>query len=516
MRGLAFLAVLVVAASGCFSDSPTRQPNPDAPAPSDPTSPDGSKSPPVSTPPKGQGSSPTSPLAAPRIHVVQDRNVVQFNFTWAATAIQVVWEFGDGHTSNATSPQHTYVNMGTYDVVLRVDGPTVMMATTRVDINDTPFQPRVVVAVADSGINPYHEIYRRADLTAHPCTYVEGYACDIPALPLSIGIYDDWQDAFNADKELWDSIQLDQWYWIPGTNIIGAACDSPEGGGATAVLDEGAICILDDSNMHGTGTTSSVLMEAPEALLLVSESSSLATAMEFAPVIPDIQSHSWGPPAPLPLHAVYVTESEDQCGFGQYFAQTLFFQAAGNEALWPAPADFARFCPSAIVIGGATSRQGEVGSWTFYDFASWYCRPTAQTNSIDEYRASYCGTSFSTPTAAGTAAAALLEIRRLEGYTGGNTATMVSHNVTRDAFVHAMRWSATYAPQATYSTGNGYAPIPLVPGQEYLVWGWGFLDKQVVPTFVACAFGTCPDKDPMAVAWNEARHDLREAVWEPA
>ncbi len=376
--------------------------------------------------------------------------------------------------------------------------------------------PSVIVAISDSGVNPYHEIYYRPELTEHPCTWVVGFDdCSVPALPLSVGKYDSWDEAFAADKELWDSIVLHQWYWIPQTNIIGAVCASAGGGGVTSTLDQGEICILDDSNMHGTGTSSSVLMEAPETLLLIHEGTSLAEDIEFAPVIPDIQSHSWAPPVPLPLHPLFaLVDPADNCGFGQYHAETLFFQAVGNEALWPAPADFARFCPSVINIGGGTAESGEVGSWTFYDFASWYCRPTAQTRSIDGYREHYCGTSFAAPTAAGAAAAALLAIRRVEGYSGRSTKDMVSATVTREQFVHALRMAARYQPEATYPTGNGYAPIPLVPGAEFLVWGWGFVDHQIVPDMVACALGEgCPEKSAEALLWNETRHELRETGW---
>jgi PKD repeat protein len=34
-----------------------------------------------------------------------------------------VWDFGDGNTSTLASPQHTYINSGTYSVSLIVTGP---------------------------------------------------------------------------------------------------------------------------------------------------------------------------------------------------------------------------------------------------------------------------------------------------------------------------------------------------------------------------------------------------------
>lgn len=369
------------------------------------------------------------------------------------------------------------------------------------------FSPQVVVAISDSGVNPYHELYYRPDLTEHPCTYVEGYDCSVPALPLSIGQHATWQEAFEADRALWNSIEPHQWYWIPKTNIIGAVCQSTNTGGP--------ICILDDVEPHGTSTSSSVLMEAPETLLLIHEGDASADDLAAPPVIPDVQSHSWAPPVPLPLHALVIPyETTDHCSLGWFFGETLFFLAAGNEALFPAPLDIQRFCPTAIVIGGGSEQAGQIGSWTIYDFVSWHCRPVAKTNSLSEYTED-CGTSFSAPTAAGTAAAALLEIRRRENYTGRSTKDMVSGAVSREAFVNAMRYAATYSPKATYSPGPGaIAPIPLVPGKEYLIWGWGFLDQQVIPVLVACALGEgCPEKSIDAVQWNEAREQVREEGW---
>ena len=56
--------------------------------------------------------------------------------------------------------------------------------------------------------------------------------------------------------------------------------------------------------------------------------------------------------------------------------------------------------------------------------------------------------------------------------------------------------------------------MPLVPGREYLVWGWGFVDKQIVPELVSCALqGICPAKSAEAMQWNGARDQVREDAW---
>jgi hypothetical protein len=373
--------------------------------------------------------------------------------------------------------------------------------------------PRVVVAVADTGVNPYHEVYYRPQNTAHPCTWVEGFDdCSIPALDLSIGAFDSYAEAVAADQALWDSVEPHQWYCIPKTNIIGAVCDV-----AGSVSGPVGVCILDDQ-AHGTGTTSSVLSEAPDALLLVHDGNSSAVNLESAPVIPDIQSHSWGPAAPLPLHAAdpLLPGASVFCDDGAFDDETIFFVSAGNEVPWPTVADCSRVDNRVQIVGGGYPGKFQSNSWTLYDFASWYCRPTASYTSItDTY--DYCGTSFSAPTAAGAAAAALLRIRQQEGYVGGSTPQLVSTSVTRDAFIEAMRTAATYTPAAKFPNTGGAAALPLPAQAPYLVWGYGWLDSTVSEAIASCALGgTCPQKSAEANEHNARRRAVRSATYDDA
>ena len=79
----------------------------------------------------------------------------------------------------------------------------------------------VVVAVVDSGINPYHLDFRRPDLTAHPSTFVEGYPGSAERFDLTFG-ESDLRRARAADADEWTSVSPGELHWIPGTNIIGA------------------------------------------------------------------------------------------------------------------------------------------------------------------------------------------------------------------------------------------------------------------------------------------------------
>lgn len=388
-------------------------------------------------------------------------------------------------------------------------------------------RPTVVVAVADSGVNPYHEAFYRPKNTAHPCTYVVGFTdCSIPALRLSVGKHKDYAKAVAADRDVWDAVVPHQWYWIPGTNIIGAVCESlfsdPRDVGA-----EPGRCILDD-NGHGTGTASSVLSEAPDALLLIHEGSSSAADLATAPVVPDVQSHSWGPPAPLPLHVVDLA-LEDFSGEAcepERRPESLFFLSAGNEAPFPAILDCDHVGSDIHLVGGGYPGYWTPASWTTFDFASWFCRPVAvhtKTSGTDEH----CGTSFSAPTAAGAVADALLRLRRQDRYTGRSTMKNVSRTVTRAAFEQAIEDAATYTPKAKYTSGTlctdyvlcvvestvygRLAPLP--PQAPHVFWGHGWLDSTVTGAIVSCARGgACPAKSAEARQWNDARHTARTAT----
>jgi len=54
---------------------------------------------------------------------VQAGNSVAFNNTSTGNITRYLWEFGDGSTSSAVEPTHTYAEEGEYLVTLTVSGP---------------------------------------------------------------------------------------------------------------------------------------------------------------------------------------------------------------------------------------------------------------------------------------------------------------------------------------------------------------------------------------------------------
>lgn len=371
--------------------------------------------------------------------------------------------------------------------------------------------PHVVVAIPDSGINPYHEMYYRPNLTAHPCTYVPGFPCSIPALNLSVGRFEKWEDAYAADAAVWNATQPRTWYWIPQTVFIAAMCE-----GSTNIEGDVAmetdLCLIDDTEMHGTGTTSSVLSENPNALLVFKEGNSATNVFEDGLLPIDVVSYSWGAAVPLPTPGL-ATVPRDYSPF--------FVAASGNEGAFPVVLDTEKASQAVINVGAADaatrSEPGYTG-WKTMDYVSQYCRPTADTMTVRGYRESFCGTSFAAPTVAGALSKVILDIRRTSGYTGGMQGQVVDPilGVTKWDVRDALNRTATYAPQARFPAAPG--SVPLVESAPAYQWGWGYVDAGVVDATVACVLhDACPpQKDETTVAYMQALWAFRDATagWE--
>ncbi len=455
---------------------------------------DGTGAPPLPKNPDGTASPPQGGLAPvarppPVIAAIISDNVVAFSFQSSTEPLSIRWEFGDGSMSADPAPVHTYYSAGTFTARLELhftDGN--VSAAIDVRINRVPFLPHVVVGVPDSGINPYHDVYSRPELTVHPCTYILDYPCEVPALELTLDA-PDWQAAFEADLPLWQSIQPGDRYWIPGTNIIGAACYAPYFPRGD-VLAENGLCIIDDSSMHGTGTTSSVLSENPEALLVFVEGNSPGVNMLLDGYFPiDVISYSWGAPAPILLWGVDI---DGPLG-------PMYVAAAGNEGGFPASADAFKNQLGKIIVGaadGASRTEPGYSGWKTADFASEYCRPTAQTKSLSEMRPSYCGTSFSAPTFAGALSKVILDVRRASGYTGSIVDGMVDPvlGISKWAVRDALNRTASYAPDSPFA--NDPHDVPLFEPAPYYQWGWGYYARNDAGSTVTCLLqGVCPTKD---------------------
>ena len=400
---------------------------------------------------------------------------------------------------------------------------------------------QAVVALIDTGINPYHIEFRDDSALAqqHPSTYLDGYPADVEALPLTLNAAS-YEEALAADCALWASVERGKLYWIPGTKIVGAAsfqnadatCTNGELEGETHILDNGG---------HGTMTASRaaaptygacptcrvVAIEYTGSVNLVGPAGSedgpieaISLAAEHADWI-DLQSNSWGPIVP-----VYdPTGAGGLLGANPRFISEVERVSAAQPAFW-ASGNGAAFrggvlghptfltphaTPSAIMVGGHDS--GYMQTWPGFpphlvsdSCSSW----AAHHDSIDESGDSVGGgTSGATPFVAGSAAQILAEARTLLGDTGtgqsgegvlaqgtptGITSGPLADGVlTREEWQRVLYTTATRRPAAQFEDGPPcgvlgapYNEVPVkwtdVPDQfpEYLNIGYGAVDGPAV------------------------------------
>lgn len=367
-------------------------------------------------------------------------------------------------------------------------------------------RPHVVVGVPDTGINPYHEVFYRPNLTVHPCTYIPEYPCDVPALELTLDA-PSFEEAFERDGEKWEAIEPGDVFWIPQTVFVAVICEEPFEDDDPTAPRLGDICILDDSADHGTATTSSVVTENREALIAFKEG--LADIQPFydAGIPVDIFSVSWANVVPFP------TPTDVFCP--NFQTAPVYVLGAGND-----PRSTVIDCwtghPNSIAVGGAFAEGNGDHPLPANqpDVVSYFCRPTAKTKALDGWDTTKCGTSLAAPTVAGGLSKAVLALRRDSGYTGSLHDGFVDPvaGVTVADLREALNRTASYDPEAKYPNGPG---TPRVDEAPWLQWGWGFYDGWVSEATIDDLLGIqeAAPKPPEAVLHMETVYMVRQTVY---
>ncbi|HEX8003119.1 MAG TPA: S8 family serine peptidase [Mycobacteriales bacterium] len=403
-----------------------------------------------------------------------------------------------------------------------------------------PPRPNAVVAVVDTGINPYHVVFRDTSPLAyrHPSTYLPGFPKDAPALRLHLGMKDYWA-AVRADCQVWNAVQPGKLYWIPGTRIVGGISFFPVPKNDCDADQPTNLPILDDGG-HGTMTASRaasgtygacrtcriVAVEMPSSVSLVSPGGSdqapidaIRWAANNASWI-DLQSNSWGPIAPLfdptGQTGLLAANKDLDNAVEETAKKHLAFWASGNGAAFrggavghPTPLS-PHLGPSAIIVGGHDS--GYVTTWPGFPphLVADACSSRAAlhrhvSESGDEVGS---GTSAATPYVAGGAAQVLLHARTIlrDGRTGvragGVVASgrrgLVRSGPLADGVLTMAEWKSLVLSVASRrpgkqeedgppcTSGAPYNPLPVewslvpeaVPG--YLLIGYGALDQPAV------------------------------------
>ena len=294
-----------------------------------------------------------------------------------------------------------------------------------------PAGPASVVALIDTGINPYSPAFRDTSPLArrHPSTYLPGYPKDAIALELTLDV--PYEEAVERDENVWKSVRGGKLYWIPGTRIVGAislgaggtSCPSPVAVPPVAAYLQEQCAehkILDD---HGHGTmTASRAAGAPASLApgarIVAVEGLGAGSVEWAADQGwiDVQSNSWislvPPPAPSGVTAAFSSAA----------ARMLTLAASGNGTAYlagvaPTPSYLLSTAPPGVVLVGGHDN-GKATLWAGsppHVVADAYAGMTAIARSTEQMRPDpvACCTSAASPYAAGGAAALITEARRL-------------------------------------------------------------------------------------------------------
>ena len=312
-----------------------------------------------------------------------------------------------------------------------------------------------VIALNDSGINPYHlefsaQTYPDPDVlaltgsfTKHPSQYIPGFPADAQAIPITLGKgYFPVDDARGPDANgdgvpdgsIWDQksgsapwgLEFGKLYWIPGTKIVGAIQPGTLSCSNCAV---GAHVILDDDG-HGTGSSSVSAGNrygyCPTCLIVLGKGLGSGTSTTTQYAWADINSNSWGTLANLPLDLGFQLIGSDPARATREAVergQTVLF-AAGNGAAnafdSPSPTyGTSTTGPDWNVVVGAIRRDNQraiVGEGTPAHLSSWgdgNLPSACRTGTVSQ--CAFGGTSAATPYTAGVFGTVLTAIRRQIG-----------------------------------------------------------------------------------------------------
>ena len=289
--------------------------------------------------------------------------------------------------------------------------------------------PTSVVALIDSGINPYAAAFRDESPLAykHPSKYIPGYPKD--ALPLRLHLDLPFEKAFKADEDVWKTVVRGKLYWIPGTKIVGAVSFGDGGANcpvvpvppANAVQGSCDEHLILDDHGHGTMTASRAAGApnslAPDARIVEIEGlgpKGVEWAADQGWI--DVQSNSWinfvPPPAPSTTSEAFWYASQKMmtlAASGNGTAYITGFAPTPTYLLSTAP-------PGAVLVGGHDN--GRATMWAGappHVVADAYAGMTAIHNSTEKMRPDpiACCTSAASPYAAGGVAAIVIEARRL-------------------------------------------------------------------------------------------------------
>ena len=461
-------------------------------------------------------------------------------------------QVGKGHWGNGTRMKVAEHCQDLVDEAARVE-------CTLEDFRTRPF---VVIAMIDSGINPYHQDFRAPEFTLHPSEYLEGFPEAAEAVDLSFAVADaqGYAAARTADADTLKALRgstpaSPKLYWFPGTRIIGGI--SFAGGGTVAGVTDYKVI---DENGHGTGTASVAAGQffgsSPNALIVEIEGLG-QTGVAWANSQPwiDVVSNSWGPSLPgrADPPGTNLTHSRDAVRRGQsvlYSSGNGMYNTNSTAVFAPGPVPVDDPCdckvpthnssttasssgPSWVITVGAASPVNGQAHW-------WHGIPNEAVSFGSKWRAAahngvtvsdsrdFGGTSAATPIVGGVLSALLLKARlelgdATSGQAGGIVASgpagavtsgpLADGSLTRQELEDLTLKTAAPVEFDPETYAWDYAVDPTTP-LYYIDQGYGVVDRTSKARSEAVLMGGAQLPARAEVdQWIAVTDRAREAQW---
>ncbi len=362
-----------------------------------------------------------------------------------------------------------------------------------------------VVAVLDTAVNPYHVHYQRNESLPDAILqrFVDPTTGEAP-IRVSLATEGTLEERRNADRGFWDNIRSGQVYYFEGTRLLAVA----HGGN---IIDGGS---------HGTGTTAAVFDANPDAIVVLSQGFGAASEQWSGqqPWI-DFLSESYGPIGSPPAWLV-AGSSTAEANRVKWNMGGIPIGASDNTPA-AAPVDSTAGPPWVVGVAGdhpeGEGQCREPISGTAPDFTADFTQMLPVSESIDEYR-SMSGTSFATPTTAGSYSLALQMVRDAWGHEGGiaDGALAVGpegQRLTNVDLRDAFNRTAYYFDFSAICNEPG--SVPVNPEAPWTQQGWGHIDATVGEAAAHHILGVAeaPPKPDEAVQFMETIYAERRATW---
>lgn len=377
-----------------------------------------------------------------------------------------------------------------------------------------------VVAIIDSGVNPYHAAFAVGSPSAMAWIGNLG----IPSVPVRLAQEGSYDNRVQQDESFWETTERGQVYAFEGTRL------------AAVSFSQRTEPFVLDTNGHGTAVASLVAREASDAAIVMIQvdgafcatrgdtecllDPTIAEAMQWAAEQDwiDVVSVSIAIPANAPddprIHPemkAYLDATRQAHDRGK-----VIVNGAGNQPV-PPLTDYINGPPWIVAVGGF---EGEArGEATLaskgVDVVANFSEQVALKDSVDGYEQNE-GTSLATPIVAGTLAQALaLNWRNGDVALAAEPSTVVRQRL-RDALnVSAESVSATeWRPADPTNTSRPplrSLPVLLPVGQI----GWGYVHGGLAGKIAETLAGSAevPAEKQQVKAYQEAWQDIRESYW---